>query len=320
MIFGLIEHDRGKMNAISLEMLTMARGLAEETGSALEALIVGEEARSLADRLPAYGVTKVHLIQHERLDEYAPEAWAHSIVQLIEMLSPQAVLAPGTDRGNEVLAHVAAITDLPMASNCTEVQPGEPYRVTRLRWGGSLLEEANLSAETKLLSVAPHVIEATVVPEEVSCDLETFTPVLEETMFRVRVSERIEKMSDKVSLAEARVVVGGGRGAGSAEGFIVLEELADILGGAVGGSRVASNLGWRPHSEQIGQTGTRIAPHLYIACGISGAIQHMVGCKGAKHILVINKDRDAPIFGRANYGVVGDLHDVVPALIAELKS
>jgi electron transfer flavoprotein alpha subunit len=320
MIFGLIEHDRGKMNAISLEMLTMARSLAEETDSALEALIVGEEARPLADRLAAYGVSKVHLIQHERLDEYTPEAWAHSIVQLIEMLSPQAVIAPGTDRGNEVLAHVAAITDLPMAANCTEIQPGEPYRVTRFRWGGSLLEEANLSAETRLFTVAPHVIETTELPEATSCVLETFTPALEEKMFRVRVSERIKKMSDKVSLAEARVVVGGGRGAGSAEGFIVLEELADILGGAVGGSRVATNLGWRPHSEQIGQTGTRIAPHLYIACGISGAIQHMVGCKGAKHILVINKDREAPIFERANYGVVGDLHDIVPALIAELKS
>jgi electron transfer flavoprotein alpha subunit len=320
MIFGLIEHDRGKMNTISLEMLTMARSLADETGNALEALIVGGEARSLAGRLPAYGVTKVHLIQHERLDEYTPEAWAHTIVQLIEMLSPQAVIAPGTDRGNEVLAHVAAITDLPMAANCTEIQPGDPYRVTRFRWGGSLLEEANLSAETRLFTVAPHVIETTELPEATSCVLETFTPALEEKMFRVKLTKRFEKIGDKVSLAEARVVVGGGRGAGSAEGFIVLEELADILGGAVGGSRVATNLGWRPHSEQIGQTGTRIAPHLYIACGISGAIQHMVGCKGARHILVINKDREAPIFERANYGVVGDLHEVIPALIAELKS
>ena len=320
MIFGLIDHDRGKMNAICLEMLTMARGLAAETGGPLEAVIIGEEARSLAGRLPAYGVSKVHLIQHERLDEYAPEAWAHSIVQLIEKLSPLAVLAPGTDRGNELLAHVAAITDLPMAANCTEIQPGEPYRVTRVRWGGSLLEEAELNAETRLMSVAPHMIEATELPEAVPNVSETFTPVLEEKMFRVRVSERIEKMSDKVSLAEARVVVGGGRGVGSAEGFIVLEELADLLGGAIGGSRVVTNLGWRPHSDQIGQTGTRIAPDLYIACGISGAIQHMVGCKGAKHILVINRDREAPIFERADYGLVGDLHEIVPALIAELKS
>ena len=138
-------------------------------------------------------------------------------------------------------------------------------------------------------------------------------------MFRVQVTERIEKAGDKVSLAEARVVVGGGRGVGSQEGFASLEELADVLGGAVGGSRVATNLGWRPHADQIGQTGTRIAPDLYIACGISGAIQHMVGCKGAKHILVINKDRGAPIFERANYGVVGDLHEIVPALVARLK-
>ncbi len=319
MILGLIEHDRGKLDAISLEMLTMARGLANQTGSALEAVIVGEEARSLAGQLPAYGVSKVHLIQHQRLGEYAPEAWANSLVQLAEMLSPQAVLAPGTDRGNELLAHVAAITDLPLASNCTEIHPGEPYRVIRIRWGGSLLEEANLSADTRLMTVAPHVIEATAIEETGSFVLEPFTPVLEEKMFRVQVTERIEKAGDKVSLAEARVVVGGGRGVGSQEGFASLEELADVLGGAVGGSRVATNLGWRPHADQIGQTGTRIAPDLYIACGISGAIQHMVGCKGAKHILVINKDRGAPIFERANYGVVGDLHEIVPAIVAKLK-
>ena len=319
MILGLIEHDRGKLDAISLEMLTMARGLANQTGSALEAVIVGEEARSLAGQLPAYGVSKVHLIQHQRLGEYAPEAWANSLVQLAEMLSPQAVLAPGTDRGNELLAHVAAITDLPLASNCTEIHPGEPYRVIRIRWGGSLLEEANLSADTRLMTVAPHVIEATAIEKTGSFVLEPFTPVLEEKMFRVQVTERIEKAGDKVSLAEARVVVGGGRGVGSQEGFASLEELADVLGGAVGGSRVATNLGWRPHADQIGQTGTRIAPDLYIACGISGAIQHMVGCKGAKHILVINKDRGAPIFERANYGVVGDLHEIVPAIVAKLK-
>jgi len=320
MILGLIEHDRGILNPISLEMLTMARNLATDTGVPLEAIIVGEEARSLADRMPAFGVPRVHLVQHERLDDYAPEAWANGIWQLMEMLSPQAVLAPGTDRGNEVLAHVAAISDLPMAANCTEIQPGEPYRVTRLRWGGSLLEEAKLSAGTRLLTIAPHVIEPTELNETSAYVLETFTPELEDKMFRVRITRRIDKIGDKVSLAEARVVVGGGRGVGSAEGFVSLEELAGILGGAVGGSRVATNLGWRPHSDQIGQTGTRIAPDLYIACGISGAIQHMVGCKGAKHILVINKDRGAPIFDRADYGVVGDLHDVVSALIAELKS
>ncbi len=136
---------------------------------------------------------------------------------------------------------------------------------------------------------------------------------------RARMTGQLPSASDQVSLADARVVVGGGRGLGSAEAFAMLDELAGLLGGAVGVSRVATSLGWRPHAQQVGQTGMRIAPDLYIACGISGAIQHIVGCKAAKRILVINTDRDAPIFGRAAYAVVGDVHAVVPAIIDEIR-
>jgi electron transfer flavoprotein alpha subunit len=136
---------------------------------------------------------------------------------------------------------------------------------------------------------------------------------------RARVSGMERTASDKVSLAEAKVVVGGGRGLGSAEAFAILDDLADLLGGTVGVSRVVTSQGWRPHVQQVGQTGTRIAPDLYIACGISGAIQHIVGCKAAKRILVINTDPDAPIFGRATYAVIGDVHQVVPAIAAEIR-
>jgi electron transfer flavoprotein alpha subunit len=319
MLLTLLEHNQGKLNAVSLETLTLAHNLAADLSDSLEALVVGEEASTLVDQLSAYGVTKMHLIQDDGLKDYAPEAIAHSIVQVMDTLSPEAVFASGTDRGNEILAHVAAITDLSMAANCVEVQPGESYQVIRVRWGGSLLEEAKLTDSPKLLTIAPNMIESSPAVDSATCELAIFKPTLDEKMFRVRVTERIEKASDKVSLAEARVVIGGGRGVGSAEGFALLDELADLLGGAVGGSRVATNLGWRPHSDQIGQTGTRIAPDLYIACGISGAIQHMVGCKGAKHILVINEDSEAPILERADYAVLGDLHEIVPALIDGLK-
>jgi electron transfer flavoprotein alpha subunit len=315
MLLTVIDHERGTLNGVSLEMLTLARQLADELNVPLEAALIGEVARSLAERLPAYGVSRVHLVQHDGLDDYAPEAWATSIVQLQQTLSPEAILAPGTDRGNEVLAHVAALTNLPMAANCTAVQPGDPYSITRIRWGGSLLEEASLAGVPKLFSVAPHTLEATEMPVAGTVDLKTFTPTLDDKAFRVRLIDREEADSDKISLAEARVVVGGGRGVGGPEGFEPLERLAGLLGGAVGGSRVATNLGWRPHADQIGQTGTRIAPDLYIACGISGAIQHMVGCKGAKHILAINMDREAPIMAKADYAVIGDLQEVVPALI-----
>lgn len=319
MILGIIEHDRGNVNAVSLEMLTLARDLAGELNTSLQAVVVGEEGRPLAEKLQGYGVEKVHLVSHEALDDYAPEAWARSIVQLTEETKPQAVVAPGTDRGNEVLAHVAALAELPMAANCTDVEPGDEYQVTRVRWGGSLLEEARLSGTPKLFSVAPHVVEAAEAPPAAAAAVETFTPTLDEKAFRVRITERVDTSGDKVSLSDADVVVGGGRGVGSAEGFAELDELADLLNGAVGGSRVVTNLGWRPHADQIGQTGTRIAPELYIACGISGAIQHMVGAKGSKKILAINTDREAPIMSKADYAVFGDLHEVLPALIDELK-
>lgn len=316
MILGLIDHDRGELNQISLEMLTLARDTAAALDTSLEAILVGEAARNLAETLPAYGVSTAHLLQHEALDDYAPAAWAGAVVELMEVLQPEAVAAPGTDRGNEVLAHVAARTGLPMAANCTAVSPnGERYQVTRLRWGGSLLEEAHLSGEPKLFTVAPHALpaEETAAPPNLTIHEVPITTLTDNDL-RVRVVAREEPESEGVSLSDARVVVGGGRGVGSAEGFAVLEELAGLLDGAVGGSRVATNNGWRPHADQIGQTGTRIAPDLYIACGISGAIQHMVGCKGAKQILVINEDPEAPIVAKADYAILGDLHEVVPAL------
>ena len=247
-------------------------------------------------------------------DAYAPGAWAAAIVQLVEKHSPDAVVAAASDRGQETMAHTAARLDLPLAANCVSAEPGEPWRVVRQRWGGSLLEEATLSGAVKLLTVAQHVVEsAAPVP------VESFTPELSEADLAVRVVRRDEPPPGTVSLTDARVVVGGGRGVGSAEGFAGLEELAALLGGAVGGSRVVTNLGWRAHSDQVGQTGARIAPDLYIACGISGAIQHIVGCKGAKKILAINKDPHAPMLARSDYAVVGDLHEVVAAVIAELQ-
>lgn len=318
MLLGLIDHDRGKLNKASLEMLTLASGLADSTGQPLEAILIGEDGQVLAEGLQAYGVSTVHLVRHDRLDDYAPEAWAQSVVHLIESVQPEAVLAAGTERGNEVMAHVAARTNLPLAANCTTVQPGETYEVTRVRWGGSLLEEARLSGSTKLLTVASHVIAAEEAPAG-ELVVKTVTPALNDKDFRVRVTGRVEAATDKVSLTDARVVVSGGRGVGSTAGFESLEELAALVNGAIGCSRAVTNEGWRPHADQVGQTGARVAPEVYIACGISGAIQHYVGCKGAKTILAINTDPEAPIIAKAHYAVIGDLHQVVPAISEAIK-
>jgi electron transfer flavoprotein alpha subunit len=317
MILVLVEHDRGAPAESSLEALAVGRRLANLLGVGLEAVLHGEEGREAVGLLGAHGVVRAHLVVDKRLGDYAPEAWAQGLVDAADGAS--VVLAAGTDRGQELLAHAAARLNAPLAANCVAVEAGEQLVVTRQRWGGSLLEEAKLSGPVKLATIVPHAFAAEPAAGGSPPEVVEVRPALADEHFRVRVVQREEPQAGRVLLTDARVVVGGGRGVGSAEGFVALEELATLLGGAVGGSRVVTNLGWRPHADQIGQTGARIAPELYIACGISGAIQHMVGCKAAKRILAINKDPSAPMVAHADYAVIGDLQEIVPALVAELR-
>jgi electron transfer flavoprotein alpha subunit len=320
MLLGLLEHDRGRLHESSFETLTAVRRLAAQSDMPCAALLIGAAAAPHLERLAAYGVSTVYQVEDERLADYAPESWAHAAADVIASAQPQAVIAAGTERGNEVMAYLAARLGLPMAANCTEVRPGNPYEVTRMRWGGSLLEDARLKGTPKLLTLAVHAVAAEQAPVPTHTVVQPVRPNLSDKDFRARVTGRVDATVGKVSLADARVVVGGGRGVGSAEGFKDLEELAELLGGTVGVSRVVTSLGWRPHSDQVGQTGTRIAPDLYIACGISGAIQHMVGCKSAKHILAINTDPDATMVSKADYAVIGDLHQVLPAISAAIRN
>jgi electron transfer flavoprotein alpha subunit len=294
------------------ELSLQAISLAREFGGPVHALTVGEPGTELG----AYGVETLHTVQDDRVAAYAPAAWAASLDQLIDRIQPDAVVAAGTNRGNEVLGHVAARRDLPFAANVIAV--GSDGSVTRVRWGGSLLEEARIHGDLKLLTVAPHMVEATTVNGG-TATVERFEPDLAEGDLVVRVVEHAETPSAGISLAEAKVVVSGGRGVGSADGFGMLEELAGLLNAAVGCSRVVTMAGWRPHTDQVGQTGTKVAPDLYIACGISGATQHIAGCKGAKKILAINSDAEAPILASADYAVIGDLAEIVPAITAELR-
>ncbi len=320
MILTYIEQTGGKINAASFEALTLARQLAEPTNAPLHAIAIGEASDELKRRLGVFGVNTLHLAQHDAFVEYAPDAYAASIVEIARANNASAILATGSERGNEILARVAAKMNLPFAANVTDVQSGDDFIVTRLRWGGSLFEQAKLHGTTKILSVAPNAIPSQPVVTNSFVPLtHSFVPQLSEYDLRVRVTQRIEGERGKISLGEARVVVGGGRGVGSAEGFQKLEELANLLGGAVGGSRAVTSLGWRAHADQIGQTGNRIQPELYIACGVSGAIQHMIGAKASKHILAVNTDPEAPIMFKADYAVIGDLHQVIPAISAEIK-
>jgi electron transfer flavoprotein alpha subunit len=310
----LVRHRAGALDDLSAQALTLARGLV--TDRHMEVVAVGEGAEALAGQLAGYGVTTLHVADVP--GSFAPAAWAAAVVELVRSRAPSVVLAAGDDVGNDVMAHVAARLDLPLAANCITVSPGDPLAVTRVRWGGSLLEEALLHGETKLLTVQPHAVAAETLPGPEPA-LERFAPSLTDADLAARVTGRVEATAGGISLAEAKVVVSGGRGVGSAEGFAVVEELAGLLGAAVGCSRVVTSAGWRPHTDQVGQTGTKISPDLYVPCGISGATQHIAGCRGAKRILAINADPEAPIFGSADYAVIGDLHEILPAISAEIR-
>jgi electron transfer flavoprotein alpha subunit len=318
-----VEHVAGEPDRLSLEALALARAVAASAGAPVDAVLLGTGSEAASSRLGTHGVGLAHVAADAKFDDYAPAAWGAAIRDVIDTRAPAAVVAAGSERGNEVLAHIAARAGLPMAANVIEVEPaGGPagsWRLVRQRWAGSLLEDASLRAPVKLLTIAPHAV--AVDPAATNAPAPTvsaFDPKIEPADMVARVVGREAKASSGVSLTEAKVVVGGGRGVGSSDGFGKLEHLAEQLGGAVGGSRVVTSLGWRPHADQIGQTGLRIAPDLYIACGISGAIQHIVGCKAAKRILAINTDPDSPIMAVADYAVIGDLGQVVPAISAEI--
>ena len=314
-ILVVVEHDRGVLANASLEALTAGRALANPDRP-LHALTIGAGADVLAGELGPYGVATVHQAHHDVLSDYGPEAWGEVVAQAVRMLAPTIVLATGTDRGNEVLAQAAARLDLPMAANCTVLDPGG--ELTRVRWGGSLLEQATLTAEVAILTLAHHAVEALPADAPGAAEPTSFEPDLDATLARSIVRDRVERQAG-VTLATARVVVGGGRGVGSADGFAALEDLAKLVGGVVGCSRAVTNNGWRNHTDQVGQTGTRIAPTVYLACGISGAVQHWVGAMASKHIVAVNTDPEANMVTKAGYAVIGDLHEVVPAIAAEIR-
>ena len=325
----LVELDGTDPADASLRAVTLGRSLADP---ALGAVVFADSGSVPAAALAGHGVTDVYVIEPGTLDGYAPQAWGRVLAGLAAETGATAVLAAGTDRGNEVLAHLGAITGLPMAANCTLVTPdgGRTHRLVRHRWAGLLFEDAVMEAPIALFTVATDAVSNVSAalpsggtppgpPGPAAIRVHVHKPELAEADLVVRAIES-PAGAGGASLATARVVVGGGRGVGGPDGFAPLEELADLLGGVVGVSRVVTSEGWRPHRQQVGQTGTKITPELYLACGISGAIQHIAGCAGAKHIIAINTDPGASILAHADYAIIGDLHQVIPVLIEALRA
>ena len=322
MILVLVEvSPDGEAVETSLEAVTFARDLATAGGGVpVDVAVVGTPGEAVVALLASYGARRVHALTGTAFDAFSGAAWAAGVMAVRDTAGSVVVTAAGTPRGNEVMAHVAARCAVPMAANVLSFGGLSPFTVTRQVVGGAALEEMHLSEHPAVFTVAGHAVEAAPAGATGAGELVVETPEVDDSDLVARVVSTEEPEPDlSGTLKSARVVVGAGRGAGSSEGFDPLLELADLLGASLGVSRVVTSLGWRPHHEQVGQTGTRISPDLYIPCGISGAIQHWAGCSTAKAILAINTDPDAPMVTRATHAVIGDLHEVVPAINAEIR-
>jgi electron transfer flavoprotein alpha subunit len=315
MIVVLVESLGDEVSEVSLEALTFARRL----GEPLRAVVVGGSAAPLAVQLGDYGVEEACEATGEAFSSYAPAAWA-AAVRAAAADDVSAVIASGTPRGNEIMAHAACRLGVPMAANVVAVEAREPLVVSRQVLGGGALEEVELAGAPAVMTLAGHACEPQPSQTPTGCRVRS----LEVRVTAADLSARVVRTevgtgADSGTLKSAKVVVGAGRGAGGSDGFSGVLELAELLHGSLGVSRVVTSAGWRPHHEQVGQTGSKIAPDLYIPCGISGAIQHWAGCSSAKTILAINTDPDAPMVTKAHYAVIGDMHEIVPAINAEIR-
>ena len=324
MILVLCEVDpaTGEVDEVSLESLAMAHSLSKAGGGiTVRAVVVGEvpDRDAVAATLGRHGVAEVQQANGDGVSAFGGAAWAAAVQAVLAATGSVAFLAGGTPRGLEVTAHLAARLGVPMAANVVSFDGLSPLTVRRQVAGGAAFEEMRLATRPALFTVAGHAWQAEPSGGDPAAWIET-TPEVPEADRVARVVRTSDPVPDEsASLTSASVVVGAGRGAGGPDGFGPVTELAELLGGAVGVTRVVTSLGWRPHHEQVGQTGSRISPDLYIACGISGAIQHWAGCASSKAILAVNTDPEAPMMTRATYAVVGDMHEVVPAVNEEIR-
>lgn len=325
MILLFLEADDTGVSEISLETVAFARSLSAAGGGiAIRAVLVGAlpdvGSETVRGQLVRHGVNEVLHVTGDAFDAWSGAASAAALQELREQTGSVVVAAAGSPRGNEVVAHLAARLDVPMAANVISFSGLAPFVVTRQVVGGAALEEMRLDVRPALFTVAGHSWTAEPAPEPVDTAWQEVGPEVAPADLVARVVAVGAKEDDhSEALKSARVVVGAGRGAGGPDGFDGVIELAHLLGGALGVSRVVTSLGWRPHHEQVGQTGSRISPELYIPCGISGAIQHWAGCSSSKTILAVNTDPEAPMVTKADYAVIGDMHEVVPAVVAELR-
>ena len=312
------EQREGALRKVSFELASTARKLADQLGEEVGAVLLGSGVEAMAAQLGKYGVDKVFVADNPALEPYTTDAHAAAVAKAVKENDPSILLLGASTQGKDLSARLVGKLATGMATDCIDVKIADGKLLAiRPMYAGKCFGEVIVTGTPQMASLRPNVF--TIVENAKAGAVVKFDPALDAAQLKTKVLEVQKEAAGKIDVSEANIIVSGGRGMKGPEGYAILEELAKLLSAAVGASRAAVDAGWRPQSDQVGQTGKVVSPNLYIACGISGAIQHLAGMSSSKYIVAINKDADAPIFQRADYGIVDDLFKVVPALTVEVK-
>lgn len=315
-----IEEREGKVKKTSLEALSAARKLADQLQETVTAVRLG--AGDASENLAHYGADKIQSAQHEALASYSTEGFCTAVAEAVKQVEPRFILSAASAMGRDLMPRLAARLGVGLAQDCiaAEIIDGGQLECIRPIYAGKAYAKVRLLMSPAIATLRPNVFPAGAADTTRSAETAVITPELNVEKIRASVKEVKASSGQKVELTEANIIVSGGRGMKGPENFPIVEALADAFGGAMGASRAAVDAGWIDQQHQVGQTGKTVSPTLYVACGISGAIQHLAGMSSSKFIVAINKDPEAPIFNIADYGIVGDLFEVVPALTEAVKS
>lgn len=318
-----IETDEGAAKNVGYELLNPGRRMADKLGQELVAVVLGKNVAQVARQAIAYGADRAILVEGDEYETYNTDAQTYAIVELIHKYSPAIVLYGATNNGRDVGPRAACSLHTGLTADCTGLDIDEKglLAATRPAFGGNLM--ATISCpdhRPQMATVRPGVFKKPAADGSRTGEVIAEDIHIDPARVRVRLLERVREVAEAVNLEEAEIIVSGGRGLKNAENFQLIRDLAEAMGATVGASRAAVDAGWIPHAHQVGQTGKTVAPKIYVAVGISGAIQHLAGMSGSDTVVAINKDPDAPIFSVADYGIVGDLFEVVPALTAAIRA
>lgn len=313
-VFAITEQRDGEFRKVSFEAVSESRRVADGLGTDLTAVVLGAGIEGLAEELKKYGPDKIWVADDPALADYTTDAYANILSGLIQSADPAIIILGASAQGKDLAGRLAARLDAGVAMDCTAIKlDNGSLTYTRPMFGGKIIADVGIEGALQIVAIRPNVMDITEAAKDSAID----KPAVEVGEVKTAVIEKTMDTGDKIELTEADIIVSGGRGTGG--DYAAIEALAAELGAAVGASRSAVDEGWRPHSDQVGQTGKTVSPTLYVACGISGAIQHLAGMSTSKYIVAINKDAEAPIFSKADFGIAGDLFDVVPALAEEVK-